>query len=459
MTPVTYMGYRRFMTRACQGGRPADEVFVIAVAGVAGSGKSTLGRALAAALHLPLLDLDAMTNPLLDRLVGAVLPGHWLAAPDGELIREGRYAALRAVARDVVGTAGGAVLVAPFTAELAGGTAWRELAAAVAPAEVRVVHLDGDPALLARRRAERGAPRDAHRPADAATGGGLPGEAPAEARGVATVDARRHAGAAGQAAQDAPEGEASPAVPHIALDAALTPGQLLARALRDLGHRTAVDPSSPLFGQRFDAVLFDLDGVLVDSTASVTRSWGRWAIEHDVSAKALQENHGQPAQALVERLLGPERVAAGLARIESIEVDDAAAVEAVPGARALFASLPEHRRAVVTSGTPPIATARLRTAGFPLPHTLVTADDVPRGKPDPAPYLLAARRLGLPPERCLAVEDAPAGIASATAAGCQVLAVTGTAPAEELAAAALTVDGLDQVTVHVDDDGLRLKPA
>ena len=400
---------------------------VVVVAGVAGSGKSTLGRELATAMRVPLLDLDAVTNPLLDRMVGPVLPTHWLAAPHGQLIREGRYAALRALARDVVATAGCAVLVAPFTAELTGGAAWAELAAAVAPAEIRVLHLHGDPALLAARRAMRGEPRDTHHPGDA-TG-----------RAAARV--------------------ASPTVPHIALDASLTPGQLLARALRALGHRTVVDPDNPLFGQRFEAVLFDLDGVLVDSTASVTRSWSRWAVEYGVSAQALQENHGQPAQALVERLLGAEQVAAGLARIEDIEIEDAASVAAIPGAHEAFGGLPEHRRAVVTSGTPPIATARLRTAGFPLPATLVTADDVPRGKPDPAPYLLAAERLGLPPERCLAVEDAPAGIASARAAGCQVLAVTGTAAAEELAAAVLTVDGLDRVTVHVDDEGVRLKPA
>jgi mannitol-1-/sugar-/sorbitol-6-phosphatase len=403
------------MTLACQGGPPVT----LAVAGAAGSGKSTLGRALATALRLPLVDLDAVTNPLLDHLVGSVFPAHWLAAPHGELVREGRYAALRAVAHDVVATAGGAVLVAPFTAELTGGSEWTALLAAVAPTELQVIHIDGDPKLLARRRGARGAARDAHRP-----------QRPAQ----------------------------PPAVPHIAIAAALTPEQQLTRALRALGHRTAVDPGNPLFGQPFDAVLFDLDGVLVDSTASVTRSWDRFAAEFNVSSAALQENHGQPAQTLVDRLLGPDRVAEGLARIEAIEVDDAAGVEAVPGAQALFASLPEDRRAVVTSGTPPIATARLRAGGFPLPRTLITADDIERGKPDPQPYLLAAHRLGVPPDRCLAVEDAPAGIASARAAGCQVLAVTGTAEAEELAAAALIVDGLDRVAVRVDGDVLRLEP-
>src|SRR4051794_41861339 len=95
------------MTFTCQGGRVVGDTAVVVVAGVAGSGKSTLGRELATAMRVPLLDLDTLTNPLLDRMVGPVLPAHWLAAPHGELIREGRYAALRAGARDVVGAAGG----------------------------------------------------------------------------------------------------------------------------------------------------------------------------------------------------------------------------------------------------------------------------------------------------------------------------------------------------------------
>jgi mannitol-1-/sugar-/sorbitol-6-phosphatase len=398
------------MASGCQ----ADRYRTVAVSGVAGSGKSTLGRGVAAALKLPLLDLDTLTNPLLDRLQDG--RDHWLAAPQTAPIREARYAALLAVAREVVATAGGAVLVAPFTAELRGGPQWQALVEAVAPTPLRLLHLHGDPELFAARRAHRGEPRDAHRPPDATP--------------------------------------VRPAVPHVGIDAELTGDQQLFRALRAVGHRIPISADAPVFGADFDAVLFDLDGVLVDSTASVTRSWNRFAREFGVPLEALQTNHGRPARALVERMLGTDRLAEGLARIVELEVEDASSVDVVPGAREFFAGVPEHRRAIVTSGTPSIATARLRAAGIPVPHTLVTADDVQHAKPDPEPYLLAARRLGVSPQRCLVVEDAPAGIAAARAAGCQVLGVQGTAPA--LAGAETEVDGLDRVAVRADGTGLRL---
>jgi len=134
----------------------------LVVAGIAGSGKSTLGAALARALHAPLLDLDSLTNPLLDRLDG-VLDGHWLSGPFGAQIREGRYAALRRTAIDVIDCVGVVVMVAPFTAELRGGDEWERLTGDLAPAVVQVVHLVGDPAVFAARRELRGEPRDAHR--------------------------------------------------------------------------------------------------------------------------------------------------------------------------------------------------------------------------------------------------------------------------------------------------------
>jgi mannitol-1-/sugar-/sorbitol-6-phosphatase len=398
------------MASGCQ----ADRYRTVAVSGVAGSGKSTLGRGVAAALKLPLLDLDTLTNPLLDRLQDG--RDHWLAAPQAAPIREARYAALLAVAREVVATAGGAVLVAPFTVELRGGPQWQALVEAVAPTPLRLLHLHGDPELFAARRAHRGEPRDAHRPPDATP--------------------------------------VRPAVPHVGIDAELTGDQQLFRALRAVGHRIPISADAPVFGADFDAVLFDLDGVLVDSTASVTRSWNRFAREFGVPLEALQTNHGRPARVLVERMLGTDRLAEGLARIVELEVEDASSVDVVPGAREFFAGVPEHRRAIVTSGTPSIATARLRAAGIPVPHTLVTADDVQHAKPDPEPYLLAARRLGVSPQRCLVVEDAPAGIAAARAAGCRVLGVQGTAPA--LAGAETEVDGLDRVAVRADGTGVRL---
>lgn len=154
------------MTTGCQ----VLEPFAVAVAGVAGSGKSTLGRAVARRLRAPLLDLDTLTNPLLDALGAEVFDGHWLASRHAALVRRVRYAALLATAAEVLGSAGRVVLVAPFTAELAGGDAWRALEAATRPATLRMVRLVGSPELFAARRAGRGTVRDQHRPTGAEAG-------------------------------------------------------------------------------------------------------------------------------------------------------------------------------------------------------------------------------------------------------------------------------------------------
>ncbi|RFA07404.1 hypothetical protein B7R21_14450 [Subtercola boreus] len=399
--------------------------FVLVVAGVAGSGKTTLGRALAARLALPILDLDTLTNPLLDAL-SDVLPGeHWLTGPHAPVIRNGRYAVLREAAADLTRVGLGAVLVAPFTAELRGGAEWDALVAAAAPAEIVVVHVDGSPALLAARRAARGEARDAFRPADAVAGVG------------AGVGARAEAGVAGVPA---------PRVPHLRIEAALATTQQVPRVLRELGIREPVDPLSPLFGKTFDAVLFDLDGTLLDSTGAVLRSWETLALEYGFSAQAVQENHGRTAGALIRAVVAAERVSEASARIQQLEVEDVDGIVPIAGALDLLAALPEGAKAIVTSGTRAIATARMAAAGIPAPGVVITADDVVNPKPDPEPFLRAAAMLGVDPARCLVVEDAPAGVAAARAAGCLVLGVGGTAPREALAAD-LWVDALDRVTI------------
>ncbi|AOX47378.1 hypothetical protein BJP65_11800 [Microbacterium sp. BH-3-3-3] len=220
-----------------------------------------------------------------------------------------------------------------------------------------------------------------------------------------------------------------------------------------------MDADAEIFTREFDAVLFDLDGTLVDSTASVVRSWRRFAEHFDVSMEALHANHGQPARTLVGHLLPADRHAEALAHVTDLEVTDAVGLLPIRGADAFFTSVPAERRAIVTSGSVPIATARLAASGYDRPDVFVTVDDVENGKPHPEPFLTAAARLGVDPARCLVVEDAPAGIAAARAAGCAVLALTGTTAEEELTAD-LVVDGLDAVRLEVSASGaLRLVPA
>jgi sugar-phosphatase len=216
-----------------------------------------------------------------------------------------------------------------------------------------------------------------------------------------------------------------------------------------------------LTGRTFAAVLFDMDGTLIDSTPAVARSWRRWAAEEGLDPARLGGLHGVPAAAIVELLLAERDAvarAASLERINAIELEDLDGIVVLPGAEAALtalAALDAGERAVsaiATSCTRPLALARIGATGLPAPGVVVTADDVERGKPDPAPYRLAAQRLGADPARCLVVEDAPAGLASGRAAGCATLAVATTHTV-----GALREAGPDAVVR--DLGGVRLVPA
>jgi sugar-phosphatase len=207
-----------------------------------------------------------------------------------------------------------------------------------------------------------------------------------------------------------------------------------------------------------DALLFDNDGTLVSSLESVDRCWSRWAREYGVTAEqfARIELHGRPAVEIVADLLPADRVQGALARIEQLEVDDVpnGGSVALPGTKELLSSLPAGSWAVVTSATRPLALARLHEVGVDFPE-LVTAEDITRGKPDPEPYLLGARRLGVDPARCVVFEDAPVGLRAGRAAGMRTVAVTTTHAADELDADAVVAD-LSAVSVQVTANGLEI---
>ncbi|HEV2732816.1 MAG TPA: HAD-IA family hydrolase, partial [Terriglobales bacterium] len=146
------------------------------------------------------------------------------------------------------------------------------------------------------------------------------------------------------------------------------------------------------------AILFDLDGVLVDSTRSVSRQWRQWADEHHIDPeKVLAIAHGVRTIEVVQRLAPHLDLEAEVRRIELREAEDTDGVAVMPGAADLVRSIPEGRWCVVTSGTHLLATARLRLGGLPTPRVLITADDVTNGKPDPEPYLKGAELLGMKP--------------------------------------------------------------
>ena len=196
------------------------------------------------------------------------------------------------------------------------------------------------------------------------------------------------------------------------------------------------------------AFLFDLDGVLADSTASVFRAWTTWA--HRVGlepAELLPKVHGRRAIDTIRAVRPEVDAQEELDFLIGLETTDNHDVVPIPGARELLSALPIDAWAVVTSGIKAVATARLVAAGVPLPHVMISAESVSRGKPDPEGYLRGAKELGVPPELCVVVEDAPAGAAAARTAGMRLLALTTTHGAEELEPADLVVPDLSFVSL------------
>ncbi|WP_233647225.1 HAD family hydrolase [Streptomyces sp. BSE6.1] len=206
------------------------------------------------------------------------------------------------------------------------------------------------------------------------------------------------------------------------------------------------------------ALLFDNDGTLVSTLDSVRRCWTRWAVEYGITAERFGrvELHGRPAAEIAGDLLPAARVAEAVARIEQLEVEDVpgGGVHLLPGTREFLDALPADRWAVVTSATRRLAEARLDAVGI-LPKSLVAADDITRGKPDPEPYLLGARALGVDPAACVVFEDAPAGLRAGRAAGMRTVALATTHPAGELDAD-LVVEDLSALSALVTDAGIEI---
>ncbi len=202
------------------------------------------------------------------------------------------------------------------------------------------------------------------------------------------------------------------------------------------------------------AILFDLDGVLVDSTPCVTRVWRAWAQEHGLDADyVVHVAHGQRTIETVRKVAPKLDAQRETDLLEQRELNDTNGLCVLPGAKELLEALPPDRYAIVTSGTRQLATKRLQVAGLPVPEKMITADDVTRGKPDPQPYLAGAAALGFEPLACVVFEDAPSGLRSAKSGGMTAIGVTTTYRAEELSEADLIIPSLQVVRVAIAPSG------
>lgn len=206
---------------------------------------------------------------------------------------------------------------------------------------------------------------------------------------------------------------------------------------------------------RAEALLLDMDGTLVHSTTEVETVWRLWCQSHRLDPEpVLAMCHGVRSREVIRALAPQLNLAREVALLDELEIQHAGVAEPIAGARTLLGALSPARWALVTSASQRVARHRLASAGLPLPRLLIGAEDVVRGKPDPEPYLLAARRLGLAPADCLVFEDAPAGIRSALQAGCQVVQIGGDKRLDDGVRARL--EDWRQIRLTEDEAGLQL---
>lgn len=208
---------------------------------------------------------------------------------------------------------------------------------------------------------------------------------------------------------------------------------------------------------RAEALLLDMDGTLVHSTTEVETVWRLWCQSHRLDPEpVLAMCHGVRSREVIRALAPQLDLAREVALLDELEIQHARVAEPIAGARTLLGALSPARWVLVTSASQRVARHRLASAGLPLPlpRLLIGAEDVVRGKPDPEPYLLAARQLGLAPADCLVFEDAPAGIRSALQAGCQVVQIGGDKRLDDGVRARL--EDWRQIRLTEDEAGLQL---
>lgn len=206
------------------------------------------------------------------------------------------------------------------------------------------------------------------------------------------------------------------------------------------------------------ALIFDLDGVLVDSTPVVEKHWRRWAATRGFEPDAIiRAAHGRRTVDTIRTVAPDLDARAEAEQLAREEAPDTEGLRVYDGAAALVRSLPPHLWTVATSGTDLTARTRLGFAGIPVPDALVTADDVSHGKPGPEAYLLAAARLGVDPAECVVVEDAPAGIEAARRAGMRPIGVATTHNPADLDGAVVVVASVRSLSVTTVDGTLRIE--